>query len=377
MKIIASFIVLICASISIAQEVKPFKNEDNLYGLKTEDGKTIVEAKYDHIHYCNADGWFVFVEKENGARRDGIMNTKGEILLPAKYSDIGHFHDGYAVVKQAIKEDKMVYVVKYNYGIINTDLNEVVKPQYESIKEPTKAGTMVAQKNEKFGLINLKGEVLIDFTFDKLSASGYRNYDYFISKKEDKFGLISIEGKEIVSPRYSDAKTSVRDEGWVVSMDKKWGMVDLEGKTLIDFIYDDIDVLIKADETANAQIFAEVKKGKKSGTIDSKGKEITPFIYDYIGDYSEDYIDVKKDGRYGFIDGTGKVIIEPIYKDVKRFRGALAAVKVKKKWGYITNVGKWAIEPQFDEAMSFSNGEAWVKIGKEDYYIDPTGKKTR
>lgn len=377
MKKLASLLLIICAFTSVAQETKPFRNDEGLYGLKTEDGNTVVEAKYEVIHYCGVDGWFIFSAKENGARREGIMNAKGEILLPAKYVDIGHFKDGHSIIKEAIKEDKIMYVVKYQYGIMNSNFEIVLKPQYQNIKAVPKANTFIVKKDDKCGMIDISGKVLIDPSYDNLTGTGYSEYDYIIAHKDDKYGLINIAGKVVIAPKYEKGKAEVNDAGWCVMYNGKWGMVDFNDKKLIDFKYDDIRVIKHSYHTENDKIYARVKNGKLYGAVDEKGNEIVPFEYQHIGYYSEDYIVVKKGGKYGYIDGQGNVKIEPQFKDASNFKQALAPAKLKKKWGYINNLGKWAIEPQYDEAESFHNGVARVEVGKEYFFIDPTGKRVR
>jgi hypothetical protein len=70
------------------------------------------------------------------------------------------------------------------YGFVNVEKTKIVIPlEYDEVGVAFENGVIPAKKNEYWGAINTKGEIIIDFIYDKLYSS------YFT---EDKFSLIDI-----------------------------------------------------------------------------------------------------------------------------------------------------------------------------------------
>ena len=188
---------------------------DKYFGVIDTDGKSVIPANYCYISSCS-DGKFIAIDKkyeqevEKGEKEKVkiyVLDTKGKKLFEfsgGKYDDISEpgFQDGYSGV--AIKKDD-----KKCWGIINDKGEEVVKPS-EKIEE---VGTIhgdkfIYKKEDEYGLMNMKGEVLIRAKYDVLYFDGD---NLWAGQKVDgkelnfKYKYINEKDEEIFKEDYKEA----------------------------------------------------------------------------------------------------------------------------------------------------------------------------
>ena len=115
------------------------------------------------------------------------------------------------------------------------------KKVYNGAKNPAN-GTYPMQEGTKYGLIDSKGKVLVDFKYQEITPV-YEGLCW--AKKDGKWGLVSSGGKELTDFIYEGGNNA--DAGGYASAvkDKKMGLLDKNGKTVIPFIYDSIGKVYK------------------------------------------------------------------------------------------------------------------------------------
>ncbi len=163
-----------------------------------------------------------------------------------------------------------------------------------------------------FGVINSKGETVIPFKFEGLSADFYIFRGYY---------------------QYS------------VGMKK--GFIDTLGNIAVEAKYESFGSIIQ-DGTVKARI-----KYPKWGLISMKDEVLIPFEYEYISAFGDGLIRVKKNsgGTYGFMDKTGKMIIADTYSDATDFQEGIALAKKGKKYGVINTKGETVVDFQYDNFL--------------------------
>lgn len=192
------------------------------------------------------------------------------------------------------------FVVKENekYGVINTNGNIIIEAKYDDIKIPNpEKAVFICYENDKTKVLNEKGEEI--FTqYEDIQPLRLKNVisDLMYEKttlkysKNGKYGIIDIEGKKITNPIYEDIDTLQFKEGeLLVKKDGKYGVINIEGATLVKAQYDGIE---------SDRYYEEETGYKKSGYIVSKTTD-------------EGY-------RYGYVNIEGKQIIENKYNDLYR-----------------------------------------------------------
>jgi len=232
------------------QEVQPDKNsglikvkkiDKNLgivIGYLNNEGKTIIPFQFEQTYFENE--YMVGVKKEEmsneqvsdkGAKsfesgRAGVMDTKGNIVIPFIYEKIWYLKKGYFLVRKndkngksvaalynstgeiiipfkykyisSISENGYVLVKKDNdsrYQVIDTMFRTVSKPQYDEIIPKFGDGLIPVKRNGKWGYINEKDELIIQCWFD--SAGVFENGRAIVSKKK-KYGFIDNNGETVI-----------------------------------------------------------------------------------------------------------------------------------------------------------------------------------
>jgi hypothetical protein len=115
MKITVLLSTLLLCNLLKAQIVPFYSATNNKYGYKDEQGKLIVEPKYDLAYSLNEG---MAAVRLNG--KYGYVDQKGREIIPPKYDHTWKFIGGYAAVKL---DDK--------YGFIDQSGKEIIPLIYE------------------------------------------------------------------------------------------------------------------------------------------------------------------------------------------------------------------------------------------------------
>lgn len=238
---------------------------------------------------------------------------------------------------------------------------------------------------ELYGVINTKGEIVVDFKYDHIS--GFYNSSFFkiVDKSIGKSGLIDSVGNLIIPIEYT--KIESVDDG-LVEVEKgfgKNGLVNFKNEVIVPFEYKFIGYKSNGLRLVNKQ------KGYKDnyGFIDSLGKISITCQYPFATNFKDGIALVKKANKIGFINNKGETVIDFIYDDYQnivdvskdqtdisgysksnyRFIMEEGFIVLSKngKWGYIDTKGNEIIPFEFESiALPNSNGDVLVvKDGKK------------
>jgi hypothetical protein len=172
----------------------------------------------------------------------GFVNLAGEWIIPPKYDyswadKTGHeappsFQDnGYCVVTIGKGTSK-------KKGIIDRKGQWVVPPEYDEVGRRTfQEGLVPVRKGEKWGYLNEKGEVVIDFLFD--SVENFLNGSAVVGAGS-LYGLIDKSGRYIVEPKYEAYVKNRSDTQKLIAVAQggKMGFIDRKGNLVIDFKFE-------------------------------------------------------------------------------------------------------------------------------------------
>lgn len=134
----------------------------------------------------------------------GIINTKGETIIPFEYSEELSMSKG----KIAAKKDG-------KWGLLDTSGKTVLPFEYDYMKPESTDKTTVLfvrkgeKPNAKYGVIDFTGKILVPIEYDMFQfvpmsvSNGSRHYNF---KKDEKFGLYGIdEGKFLTDVKFDKA----------------------------------------------------------------------------------------------------------------------------------------------------------------------------
>lgn len=227
-------------------------------------------------------------------------------------------------------------------------------------------------KNNKWGVINSKGNNVIDPSYEEMIIIPNSKKDIFLcvynvnyETGEYKTKVLNNKNEEILTQYEIIEAISNKDENqniWYednvlkAKKDGKYGIIDFTGKELAPFQYDEI---IALQGTKNA---IKVKQDNKYGIIDNTGKQILKVQYsDIIGigkDNKEGYIVKNEEGKYGLIDYSDKSILETKYEEITKIKGnGMYVIKQDGNQILIKQDGTEVLKTGFDEIKSILKNE--------------------
>lgn len=212
--------------------------KDNLCGYFDKDGKVIIEPIYNFpVGFLECG---VIVQKKG--EEYCILDSNGNEIQPIPFSNyVNTFCEWEEEKKEDFEEIYFLYDMEGKVRIYNATRKELLPDSYDEMNN-TMVGIdfLVMRKAEKCGVVNYRGEVMIEFEYKGI----------FLPDKE---GAILVR-----------------------NLDDKWGMLNLEGDTLIDFQYDDV-----WPYDYNYPDLAMVEKQGKYGYCDREGKLVIPTKYQF------------------------------------------------------------------------------------------------
>ena len=264
---------------------------DNYYVLKRpngnwlslrKDGKITELGSCEYITKVRNTGKAV-IHKNNKAAIIDLNNGK---IMSTWYKDIKYLDDFVAIGAERSDENDYTYFLITPTGkvIAQYDLIEGIGGNGEKYVFP--CGLCLAKSNGKYGFIDNKGKVVIPFQYN--DARNFTQEGYACVIKNEKVGLIDVRGNLKVS----------------IDMDKghpflfEYGIYPLDNNRYRIFKRHDRDYIIDGD---NNILYKDIKYAKRINTdllyivdeedcckaIDNNGKDIVPSIKE------EDMFDLK------------------------------------------------------------------------------------
>ena len=289
-----------------------------------------------------------------------LVNESGEILCD--YGEVNFINTKFAHDKNGTlfyrkdKEIKEAFPASVEYEKFkNVDLSK---------------GLFALIKGDKMAFADaFNGKILTDFIFD--SYYDYNESEGLICTRiDDKFGTINLKGEIVHQFKFSD------------SLDFKdglaWAYDDADGKFIVDSQGHSLFPASDFDTVGWRGFFEVANEDREVALVSKEGKLLTPFQYVSIQDFSEGFaVALTKDYKFVYLDESGRVALklDDNIKDADNFINGLAIVRNQNnKYGFINKRGDLVIDFLYDNAEIFdSNG--YAVIGENERYglIDALG----
>jgi len=224
-------------------------------GLLSPDGKIICEGgDFDSIAPFVEGLALVSIEDKYG-----YIDIRGQLTIEATYSGARDFSEGLAAVKQNGQwgyidrsgnwmidkrfDKAMPFVegyasVKINekYGLIDRSGEFVLNPEYESILGIASGLASVTSNKRAFHVQIISGKRVYP---ENIFFEQVRSYSEGLApaQKNGKWGYINISGEFVVPPTYDRAGGFSEGIASVYKNDAGWGFIDREGHLIADTKY--------------------------------------------------------------------------------------------------------------------------------------------
>jgi len=297
-------------------------------------------------------------------------------------------------------EIEKVTQVNYNiiyknekYGVINRQGDIIIQPIYDIIQIPNPSKDIficmdnynTEKKTYNSKVLNANGQELYK-DYNNIQAIPIKTtYDGIPFEKsvlryeqDGKYGLINMQGENIVQALYDEISSISYKEGFLlVEQNEKFGVININGKTLIPVEYESItaDNYYSKETFYKTTGFIVSKKsdtGYRYGYIDYKGQVI--LLTEYTGiervteiqDDKNIYLIAMKDGQAGLIKNK-KNILNHEYEDILyNLVNDVFIIQRNGKQGIVSKNGETKIQPEYDDIVF---GGIYINAQKEDKFF--------
>lgn len=335
------------------------------------NGKEVVKTDYTNfVNYNKSTLESLNVGIFRNDTKIALLNAKGEELAvfnndnTINYTIWGFDESDVSVISKTINLNQNPQML---CGIINSKGEMVVDFIYKSIGSFSKEGYARFQTKEnsnKYGLLDKTGKIICkeeyddrdlpDFSFNGLAVKKDKNENGFVS-----YGYVNTSGEWVIKPQFKSASKFQENGFAIVKLEDGYSVINDKGEIITNNQYESISGF----ENGVAEFY---QGDKKYGAIDQKGKEIAK-DYEDLEVTTDGFIKAKKDGKYGLLTSEGKTYVNFEFEQIGAISAnGFVAVKQNGKWGYVTKGGKFVIDPVYSKAEEFKeNGYAVVaKDGK-------------
>ena len=215
---------------------------------------------------------------------------------------------------------------------------------------PYEKNVLKYQENGKFGLIDLKGNVITKAIYDPIDGLSNKEGELLIYEN-GKYGVINTKGAELIKPEYdyisgdsyytNEKKYALSGYilGTTTSNGYRYGYMDYKRKKLLDTEYNEIIRLGGiGSENTDKDIILVAKKDGQYGMVKNK-KVVLDFRYQSI-DYSgvNNLFIVTRSSKTGVYNSVGKKILAVKYEDVQVHNNYIET-KLKDETAYYNLLG--------------------------------------
>lgn len=340
---------------SSAQEYFPIRVNQQ-WGLIDKTGRIAVEPTYDAIGEFYKYGYAV-VQKNGNV---GIVNDKGQTILPAKYADL-----------QILDSTIFAVVLQNSWKVIDINQKIILDDHYEKVKIWKKKFISFSRKG-KWGLVDLSGKTIIQPIYDDIKS--YEN-DYFLVENESYKGLLEENGKVIIAPIANDIIIN-SDSLFFYRRHYKWGAVNGKGESLLNSEWDTFELIgeqfIKLTETSKAVLYSRplnkivsykvyddyyflsqnsilVKLNQQMGAINAKGEIVLTCQYDEIKPFGKHHFRVRKGEKWGVMDEAESEVLGFKYSYISPLKEEVCIIREDKLLGVANFKGEIMVSPAYSK----------------------------
>lgn len=267
-----------------------------------------------------------------------ISSVDFKEVIPCTFARAYDFKDGYAIVQEnenwgnwGVIDSKGKIILPFKYSTYSFDMRPFPGIQWHWKKHQLQVD--ISGRGDKWNIIDIKGNK-IGGPFQSIHGVESTNAE------KDKASIVLKQKEKALEKKLADQNYKIK-----------------QGE--INYLSNG-DLTPINEKLFLAEVFDSTRK-TKFGVVDEALNVIIPFQYEQIKtEISENLFVVEKNKLYGFCDMNGKEIIPCIYPYVEKFESGLAKVYLSKNdlsaksFGYINSKGK-----QFFEAQPIAQG---VKI---------------
>jgi hypothetical protein len=178
-------------------------------------------------------------------------------------------------------------------------------------------GKCILSKDNRYGLIDYKNNILIAFEYDRLRFADFGKY--LIYTKNNKDGLLDKDGKELIPNIYDKLSFTKNGENspslFIATKKNKYGIINIDNQIITPFIYDEISEIY--DKGVNSLGLRRIGINDKYNLLDSNNKVFFEEWQESISDIKHnDYVCIYKKGKIGLVGINNNIRVKPVFDEI-------------------------------------------------------------
>ena len=339
-----------------------------LKGASDIYGHEILPQVYDELDLS----FGVFSFKKDGEA--GLMDLTGKRI----FSRIGNnlFH---------IKVDRSMIDINHNaYQLIDNAGTTLCTDTFSTISVHTDFMIVKVKSTGKSGVLSFDGEMILPAIYQSLDVWN----KMLVTKKEDTYGIINISGNTLLPFHYQKIIISSENVPFLlVKQNEKYGCIDKQLQLVLPCKYEKLDYIYYTNGNIGPQECVRIlsENGTTRGVIDLNGNVKIPYEQTtFIGKKNEtfaygflphiqllsDYLHGKKITNSGdkevdciILDNAMRELLRCYSKSINLYDDYFMIATINKKFGMLAADGVTVIPFIYDQLYPFGNE---YLVGKKD-----------
>jgi hypothetical protein len=304
------------------------------------------------------------VFKENG--KSGVKTQEGKVLIPAKYDAIGWSNGSFSLINNVTG-----FRDGAAWGLINLSNQRITKNEFTDIR-PADGPYIIATKRQKasphvlVGCITSAGKQVIPFLYDGITISSLRAIVYTRIGNQFRYGLIDLENKTLIPQQYQDIKSIGTLRYAVRNFEGKIAVFSENGEQVTGFVIDSL--------SAFRNNLALIYQGKYLGVVNRDGKVQLEAKYRDILRESDAEVKVREPNEWSFLTSENKAKIKVSADSVVVLANGLYKISTSNQAQLVNSELIPVTEAVLTDIEEFQNGKATYKLGSFYGVIQKDGR---
>jgi hypothetical protein len=185
-------------------------------------------------------------------------------------------------------------------------------------------GLSIATQQNMFTLADINGTKVLNANLEDLE---YIFPYHYIFSKNNKYGIINALGDILIEPIYEELNYSKDNNILIALKNKKFGLITCFNNNVLPFEYENI-----SDIKHNQCI---IKKNESFYLYDLTKKAFQTLNYEWLDNMHSEWIRVKRNGKYGIVNYRNESIINCDYDRIKICNDSLFLVVKNEFFGLL------------------------------------------
>ncbi|WP_027420369.1 WG repeat-containing protein [Crocinitomix catalasitica] len=244
------------------------------FAIENRKGTVIINAKEDTIvnsDICKEvvdfnDEYIVYIDR---GKQLHLHKIGHDLMLPKKTRIVGY----------SLAEEKLLLKKKNNYILYDLKTNEPLIKKMASVEKVVSTGIVYEGPTRDFGFLNFALDTLTKPVYSEVKTT--INPNWFLVKHDKKRLLIDIEGQSIIDSMVYQVEHLLSH--YIIRTKDGFGIINKYGETILPYVYTEI-------EAYNSTFYKATLKNKMYDLYNEQGVKLNDFPFDNIKAIQEDQL---------------------------------------------------------------------------------------